>query len=51
MKIQIIRQTLALFTQVGAEFMSGTPNYFASMVTREHARWCTLIKQAQINPE
>ena len=51
MKIQIIRQTLALFTQVGAESMPGTPNQFASMVARERARWTALIKQAQINPK
>ena len=51
MKIQIIRQTLALFAQVGAESMPGTPNQFASMVARECVRWTALIKQAQINPE
>jgi hypothetical protein len=30
---------------------TGTHNQLASMVARERARWGTLIKQAQINPE
>lgn len=51
MKIQIIRRTLALFTQLGAESIPSTPNQFASMVAREHWRWSTLIKQAQSNPK
>lgn len=39
------------FVQVGAESTPGTPDKFANMVARERARWSTLIKQAQINPE
>ena len=39
------------FAQVGAESTPGTPDKFANMVARERARWSTLIKQAQINPE
>ncbi|WP_353200953.1 hypothetical protein [Polynucleobacter sp.] len=45
-----IRRTLFLFAQLGPESMPGTPNQFASMVARERARWSTLIKQAEINP-